>query len=72
MVDDMPQDLKSSVQTVGKSVTQIIHFSHGNKRTLSGILTDTIKQGQMTKFMLEDGRMVLINDQNVDMIEVFP
>lgn len=64
-------DLRSSVAKAGKVVTQILHFSHGNKRTISGILTNTIKQGEFTKFQLLDGRMVMINTANVDMIEIF-
>lgn len=56
---------------MGKTVTQIIHFSNGNKRTFSGIITDTIKQGEFTKMTLLDGRMLMINTANVDCIEVF-
>jgi len=68
-------DLKSSVGTKyftdSEHVTQIIHFKDGQKRTISGIIPDTIRQGQFTKFKLEDGSMVIINDINVLMIEVF-
>lgn len=64
-------NLKSSINKVGDSVTQIIHFSGGNKRTFKGILTDTISQGEFTKMTLKDGRMLLINTQNVDCVEVF-
>ena len=64
-------DLHSTVNTMGKTVTQIIHFTNGNKRTFSGILTDTIKQGEFTKMMLSDGRMLMINTANVDCVEVF-
>ena len=56
---------------MGKTVTQIIHFSNGNKRTFSGILTESIKQGEFTKFKLLDGRMIMINTANVDCVEVF-
>ena len=64
-------NLKSSVETLGKYVTQIIHFSGGQKRTFHNIDTSTIKQGEMTKFYLKDGRMVMINHNNVDCVEVF-
>ena len=64
-------DLHSTVNSMGKTVTQIIHFSNGNKRTFSGILTDSIKQGEFTKMMLVDGRMLMVNTANVDCIEVF-
>jgi hypothetical protein len=64
-------DLQSTVQNLGKTVRQIIHFSNGNKRTFSGIITDTIKQGEFTKMMLKDGRMLMINTANVDCVEVF-
>ena len=64
--------LKSSVAQKGKYVTQIIHFVGGHCKTIHGIDTDTIEQGQFTKFFTVDGRMVLINDPNVLMVEVFP
>jgi hypothetical protein len=56
---------------MGETVTQIIHFSNGNKRTFSGIITSTIKQGEFTKMQLTDGRMLMINTANVDCVEVF-
>lgn len=63
--------LQSSTAEKGKTVTQIIHFSNGNKRTFSGILTSSIKQGEFTKMELADGRMLMINTANVDCVEVF-
>jgi hypothetical protein len=65
-------NFRSSVNKKGKIVDQIIHFAKGNKRTLENIRTETIKQGEFTNFELTDGRMILINTLNVDMIEVFP
>jgi len=65
-------DLKSSVKEQGKYVTQIFHFVGGVKRTYDGIESDTIRQGQFTKFKCKNGAMVMINDANVLMIEVFP
>ena len=50
--------LKSSVAQKGKYVTQIIHFVGGHCKTIHGIDTDTIEQGQFTKFTTKDG----IND----------
>ena len=64
-------DLQSSIKTQGKSVTQIIHFVGGEKRTFENIKSESIKQGQFTKLITEDGRMILINDKNVLCIEVF-
>lgn len=66
------KNLESSVTLQGKYVTQIIHFKGGYRKTIRGIDTDTIEQGQFTKFFTADGRMVLINDPNVLMVEVFP
>ena len=43
----------------------------GVKRTFEGVSTSKIKQGQMTKLELKDGRTVLVNDTNVLCIEVF-
>lgn len=64
-------NLKSSAQEVGEKVTQIIHFSGGNKRTFNNILTSKISQGQYTHLFQEDGTLILVNDRNVDVIEVF-
>ena len=65
-------DLQSSIKSKGKYVTQIIHFVGGEKRTYDGIDVNSIRQGQFTKFMLRDGRMIMINDANVLLVEVFP
>ena len=69
-------DLKPSISTSYflecESVTQIIHFKDGIKRTFYGIMPETIKQGQYTKMSTVDGRMLIINDSNVLCIEVFP
>lgn len=64
-------DLESSIKKQGKLVTQIIHFTNGEKRTFENILTTNIKQGQFTKLMTSDGRMIMINDKNVLCIEIF-
>ena len=64
-------DLKSSTQSKGKVVTQIITYVGGIKRTIKGVKTNTIQQGQFTKFDTEDGRLVMVNDSNVLQIEVF-
>jgi hypothetical protein len=69
---DTEINLHSSVNQVSALVTQIIHFRNGNKRTFENIISSSIKQGEFTKFKLLDGRMLLINTQNVDCIEVFP
>jgi len=64
-------NLQSTVNDQGENVTQIIHFIGGIKRTYTGILTKTIKQGQFTKFTCKDGTMIVVNDSNVLCIEVF-
>ena len=65
------KDLQSSLKEKGEYVTQIIHFVDGVKRTFEGVSTSKIKQGQMTKLELKDGRIVMINDVNVLCVEVF-
>ena len=52
-------------------MTQIFHFVAGEKRTYDGIEVESIRQGQFTKFRCRNGALVLINDKNVLMIEVF-
>tara|TARA_B100000287_G_scaffold43013_1_gene38827 strand:- start:226 stop:456 length:231 start_codon:yes stop_codon:yes gene_type:complete len=64
-------DLKSSVREIGSTVTQIIHFIGGEKRTFYGIDTKEIRQGQFTKLYQTDGTMIMINDKNVLCIEIF-
>jgi len=46
---------------VAKSFAGIIH----------GIISESIKQGQFTKFKTTDGAMICINDKNVLCIEIF-
>jgi hypothetical protein len=64
-------NLKSSANKVGDTITQIIHFSGGNKRTFSNIISSQISQGQFTKLYQEDGTLIMVNDKNVDCIEIF-
>ncbi len=64
-------NMKSTVNSQGEVVTQIIHFIGGVKRTYHGILPASIKQGQFTKFKCVDGSMVMINDNNVLCVEIF-
>ena len=64
-------NLQSSTNKQGSVVTQIIHFIGGEKRTFEGVLSESLKQGQFTKFLKKDGSMVMINDKNVLCIEIF-
>jgi len=65
-------NLKSTIGEYGyKHVTQIYHFVGGIKRTYDGIIVDTIRQGQFTKFHCRNGAVVMINDSNILMIETF-
>lgn len=64
-------DLLSSVSKKGATTTQIITFVGGVKKTIRGVISKTIEQSQFTKYETTDGRLVMINDQNVLMIEVF-
>ena len=67
----MKTNLLSSVTKEGKYVTQIIHFRDGTRKTIHGIDTVSIETGKFTKFNCKDGRMILVNDDNVNMIETF-
>ena len=71
MEDKKFLNLNSTVNKQGKTVTQIIHFNGGVKRTFNNIMSESITQGQFTKFFKTDGSMVMINDNNVLCIEVF-
>lgn len=69
---DTRVDLKSSVtEAAGQLTTQIIHFVGGEKRTFTDILSESIRQGQFTKFKQQDGTWIMVNDKNVLCIEVF-
>ena len=52
-------------------VTQIIHFKDGTRKTIHGIITSSIETGKFTKFYCKDGRMIMVNDDNVNMVETF-
>jgi len=71
MKEKLTLNLQSSVNQQGKKVTQIIHFIGGIKRTYTGVLTETIKQGQFTKMVLENGSMLMVNDNNVLCVEIY-
>jgi len=64
-------NLKSTISSYSKYVTQIIHFVGGEKRTFHGVLTETIKQGQFTKIQCKNGTVLMVNDKNVLCIEIF-
>lgn len=64
-------DLHSSTKKQGEFVTQIIHFIGGEKRTIEGVKTSSVKQGQFTKMDCKNGSYILVNDKNVLLIEVF-
>ena len=48
---------------------QIIHFIDKSKRTLFNVVG--VKDNEFCHLMLEDGRKILINRDNVLMIEIF-
>lgn len=56
---------------MGKQTTWIIHCITGKKKTFHGVLPETIEEGSMLKVRLEDGRMLIINPDNVFVTEVF-
>ena len=70
-LEELKTNLLSSVNKEGEYVTQIIHFKEGYRKTIHGIDTLSIEQGQFTKFKCKDGRYIMINDNNVLMVEVF-
>ena len=65
-------NLKSTINSQGEVVTQIIHFVGDVKRTYHGIISTSIKQGQFTKMECTDGTMIMVNYKNVLCIELFP
>lgn len=64
-------DLKSSVRMIGSTVTQIVHFVGGEKRTFFNIDTTKVQQGEFTKLYQTDGTLIMINPKNVLCVEIF-
>jgi hypothetical protein len=64
-------NLKSSINEKGKKVTQILTFKGGYKKTIRGILSDSVMQSEFTHMETDDGRLILINTPNILMVEVF-
>jgi hypothetical protein len=61
---------QSSVEEKGETVTQIIGFASGHKKTYKGIKTSSIEQSEFTRFDLIDGRRIYINTSNVNWFEI--
>ena len=64
-------DLKSTTQRQGRYVTQVIHYIHGEKKTIFNIDTESIIQGEFTKMWDKSGRLFMVQAKNVLLIEVF-
>ena len=64
-------NLQSSVNEMGKTTTQILHFVGDVKRTIPGVISSKIKEGEFVKLFLKDGRMILISKKNILMTEIF-
>lgn len=62
--------MHSSVEQLGETVTQIIGFASGQKKTWHGVKTNTIEQSEFTRFDTTDGRRVYVRTANVDWFEV--
>lgn len=66
----MQPNTLSTTQQVWHFVTQIIHFSGGQKKTFHNIDTTSIKDGTFTKMRDSEWRLIMVNGNNVDCIEV--
>ena len=64
-------NLLSSANKQGRFVTKIIHFIDGHRKTIHKVDTHSIEEGKYTKFKTKDGRLFLINEKNVLMVEIF-
>lgn len=64
-------NLKSSVTKKGKIVTQVITFVGGYKKTIRGVISESVVQSEFTHLETDDGRLILINTPNVLMVEIF-
>lgn len=65
-------NLKSNVNQLGKTVTQILYNVNGEKKTIHGVITESIEQSQFTRFDTTKGSRFMVNDKLVWLIEVIP
>jgi hypothetical protein len=63
--------LQSSAAKVGKTVTQIVGFIGGEKKTFHDVDTSSIEEGTFTKFKTKGDRLVMVHTKNVLWVEVF-
>ena len=61
----------NTVMDKGNSVTQLITFKGGIKKTIRGVIAKSIMQSDFTHFDTLDGRKVMVNNKNVLCIEIF-
>lgn len=66
------ENLDSSVNEIGEVTTQIFHCITGKKRTFTGLLTESIKEGSHLKIKRKNGSYLIINIENTWITEVFP
>jgi len=58
-------------QSLGETITQIVHFSHGHKEAYDGVITKSIKQGEFIKARLISGKLSPnFHNDNFDIIEL--
>jgi hypothetical protein len=55
-----------------KTQTQVITFIHGTKKTIRGVYTDSVMQSEMTHMNTKDGRLILVNSNNVLCVDITP
>ena len=65
------KSLQSSIEKIGDTVDEVIGFTGGDQKTFRNIIASTIQVGMMTQFMTTDGKLVYINQKNVNFVEVF-
>lgn len=61
----------NTVMDKGETVTQLITFKGGIKKTIRGVISKSIMQSDFTHFDTKDGRKVMVNNKNVLCIEIF-
>lgn len=60
----------NTVMDKGETVTQLITFKDGIKKTIRGVISKSIMQSDFTHFNTVDGRKVMINNKNVLCVEI--
>jgi len=62
---------ESPTKSEGETMTKIFHFKDNSKETIHGIIVGSEKTGEFRKFQLQNGSMLMVHFENVNLVENF-